>query len=313
MSTVGRNDLCPCGSGKKYKRCCLPRDEAKAQAEAFVRPRPAPAPVEAPFAAELRPDVDRAVQRLLVRLERGERENLETNFNDLLQRYPDYHMTNYAMGVYVGLAHNDPAGAIPFFEKAVRVFPPLAEAHYNLGSACVKAVRLDAALVAFRNAIRYSDGADGIDEMARERLRELEQIIRDTSPFLTLEAFVENQKLFDRAFESLKAQRYEQAVELFKKVLEQQPEHVQSYGNMALALAGLGHKAAALASLDKALALDPGYEPARQNRNVIANMNEGEPFIPPFFAQTEYYREKLEAEKSGARPWWHKPQFWKTD
>ena len=20
---VGRNDLCPCGSGKKYKRCCL--------------------------------------------------------------------------------------------------------------------------------------------------------------------------------------------------------------------------------------------------------------------------------------------------
>lgn len=23
MSTVGRNDPCPCGSGKKYKRCCL--------------------------------------------------------------------------------------------------------------------------------------------------------------------------------------------------------------------------------------------------------------------------------------------------
>jgi preprotein translocase subunit SecA len=24
---VGRNDPCPCGSGKKYKRCCLPREE----------------------------------------------------------------------------------------------------------------------------------------------------------------------------------------------------------------------------------------------------------------------------------------------
>ena len=23
MSDVGRNDPCPCGSGKKYKRCCL--------------------------------------------------------------------------------------------------------------------------------------------------------------------------------------------------------------------------------------------------------------------------------------------------
>ena len=25
---VGRNDLCPCGSGKKYKKCCLAKDEA---------------------------------------------------------------------------------------------------------------------------------------------------------------------------------------------------------------------------------------------------------------------------------------------
>lgn len=25
---VGRNDLCPCGSGKKYKKCCIGKDEA---------------------------------------------------------------------------------------------------------------------------------------------------------------------------------------------------------------------------------------------------------------------------------------------
>jgi len=23
---VGRNDPCPCGSGKKYKKCCLPKE-----------------------------------------------------------------------------------------------------------------------------------------------------------------------------------------------------------------------------------------------------------------------------------------------
>jgi len=27
---VGRNDPCPCGSGRKYKQCCLPKDEAAA-------------------------------------------------------------------------------------------------------------------------------------------------------------------------------------------------------------------------------------------------------------------------------------------
>lgn len=32
MPKTGRNDPCPCGSGKKYKRCCLEKDEAAASA-----------------------------------------------------------------------------------------------------------------------------------------------------------------------------------------------------------------------------------------------------------------------------------------
>ena len=32
MAKIGRNDLCPCGSGKKYKRCCMTNDEAAARA-----------------------------------------------------------------------------------------------------------------------------------------------------------------------------------------------------------------------------------------------------------------------------------------
>jgi len=27
MNEIGRNDKCPCGSGKKYKKCCLPKVE----------------------------------------------------------------------------------------------------------------------------------------------------------------------------------------------------------------------------------------------------------------------------------------------
>ena len=29
MGKIGRNDLCPCGSGKKYKKCFLAKDEEK--------------------------------------------------------------------------------------------------------------------------------------------------------------------------------------------------------------------------------------------------------------------------------------------
>jgi len=34
---VGRNDPCPCGSGKKYKKCCLAKDEAAAQQDYVQR------------------------------------------------------------------------------------------------------------------------------------------------------------------------------------------------------------------------------------------------------------------------------------
>jgi hypothetical protein len=51
--TPGRNDPCHCGSGRKYKQCCLDKDEAagrearaKAQAEAQAE-APAPAADEA--------------------------------------------------------------------------------------------------------------------------------------------------------------------------------------------------------------------------------------------------------------------------
>lgn len=53
MATAGRNRPCPCGSGKKYKLCCLPADEPRQAAPRAVvparrpvapRPRPAAPP-----------------------------------------------------------------------------------------------------------------------------------------------------------------------------------------------------------------------------------------------------------------------------
>jgi len=46
---VGRNDPCPCGSGRKYKHCCLEKDEAKARAaraKAAAKAAKAEAPAE---------------------------------------------------------------------------------------------------------------------------------------------------------------------------------------------------------------------------------------------------------------------------
>jgi tetratricopeptide (TPR) repeat protein len=304
MNAIGRNEPCPCGSGKKYKKCCLERDEALERQD---RPAVMPAGREDDFIAELLPKVDEAVDRLLIRVEKGQYEGVEAGLEALLREHPDYHTTNFAMGAYLLATLEDTERAIPFFQKAVSVFPPLAEAHYNLGSCYIKGCRISEAVASFRKAIRYSAGDDHVAEKARDQLQSLERLLKDTSPFQTLDAYVENERLFDLAFENLRAQRYEAAADLFNRVLAQNPSHVQSHGNLALAYAGLGRKALALEHLDKALALDPTYGPATQNRKVIESIREGEPHRPLAVAETKYYLDRLRAEKSPARlGWWQK-------
>ncbi len=41
---LGRNDPCHCGSGRKYKVCCLEKDEAEARAARAKAAAEAPAP-----------------------------------------------------------------------------------------------------------------------------------------------------------------------------------------------------------------------------------------------------------------------------
>ncbi len=104
MARPGRNDRCPCGSGKKYKACCLPRDEAaererlgaeqagrEARAEArrqeLRKERDA---IAADFAAsaDLR-DLDETVDAALRFIDQGMLEETETAARHLIERYPD--------------------------------------------------------------------------------------------------------------------------------------------------------------------------------------------------------------------------------
>jgi tetratricopeptide (TPR) repeat protein len=154
---TGRNHPCPCGSGKKYKKCCLERDEALARQ---TQPADLPTVAEDDFTAELLPKVDEAVDRLMIRVEKGQLENVEADLEALLRKHPNYHTTNYAMGVYLAMVREDPESAIPYFQKAVSVFPLMAEAHFNLGTCHIKAGRIPEAVASLRKAIRYSAGDD---------------------------------------------------------------------------------------------------------------------------------------------------------
>ena len=292
MSKLERNARCPCGSGKKYKRCCEPRQKKVPASAALARTDDG----EPHYIAEISPAVEEKTDRLLARLERGEREGIQAELLSLAKQHPHNHLPQFGLGVHQLLVNDDPAAALPYFQRAVEIFPLFAEGHYNLAGCAAKQGDIRTAVESLRKTIRYTDAAD-IASRARNQLKDLEAIVTENAPFATLDDYLANQAIFDRAFEALARKDFARAAEGFRKVLEQNPVHVQSHGNLALAYAALGRKAAALECLDKALALDPNYVPAQSNRAIIERMEEGRPHLM-HIAETRFYREQFEAERT---------------
>jgi tetratricopeptide (TPR) repeat protein len=103
MAKPGRNDPCHCGSGKKYKKCCQPKEEA-AEHEQLVREqlrREQARRVELRrkeeefFASLEREEEDeeliKASNAALDLVEAGRFEEAEADARELIERYPETH------------------------------------------------------------------------------------------------------------------------------------------------------------------------------------------------------------------------------
>jgi len=103
MAKPGRNDPCLCGSGKKYKKCCLPKDEAKAavaladeQAERITAQRPDVHSLKNALAKRLAQiwhahgdDEIAVASHVVVELvQAGKLADADTAARDLMMRYP---------------------------------------------------------------------------------------------------------------------------------------------------------------------------------------------------------------------------------
>src|SRR5262249_4511411 len=100
MDKTGRNEPCPCGSGKKYKKCCLPMHEAderqrlaEQQADREQRARE----VRATIARELasfEDEIDEltAASNAVIDLRHaGKLDEAEQAARELIVRFPDVH------------------------------------------------------------------------------------------------------------------------------------------------------------------------------------------------------------------------------
>lgn len=74
MTGPGRNDRCPCGSGKKFKKCCLTAHEAERDGMVVN------------FEDD---DLDELSNSVLDLIKQGELDEAEARSRELLRRYPD--------------------------------------------------------------------------------------------------------------------------------------------------------------------------------------------------------------------------------
>ena len=122
MAKTGRNEPCPCGSGKKYKQCCLEKDEAAARA---ARPaQPAAPPARRPSLAsyfQVSDDADqltKASNGVAELIRGGNLDAAEQAAHDLLTRFPEVHDGYDRLGM-VCEARGDHRQAADYYRKVI--------------------------------------------------------------------------------------------------------------------------------------------------------------------------------------------------
>ncbi len=248
------------------------------------------------FIAEIDPLVDDAVDKALTFVESGNIAKGEELLIELLRRHPNLYIVHYGMGTVLAMK-GDYSRSVDCFDKCLEIFPYFTEAWFNKGTSHKNLLELGNAIRAYQKVIAFGASEDDYVKTAREFLEGMAASIYRESG-LSLDQYLREMNRFEDAFLKMQNKEYEEAVSGFLKVAEANKNHVQTYGNLGLCYAFLGRKQEALAAFDKALAIDPAYEPAITNRALFLSMKDGQE-MPDISATVEFYKQVVEEKSKG--------------
>ncbi len=119
MAKVGRNQPCPCGSGKKYKRCCQAKDQAsRAQVASLAQQRythVAPVPGDFFFSED---NLDELSNRVVDLIDEGRLDEAETACQELKEQYPEVIDWLFRTAM-LHEARGEPQRAIEYYERTL--------------------------------------------------------------------------------------------------------------------------------------------------------------------------------------------------
>ncbi len=127
MPKIGRNDPCPCGSGKKYKHCCRVKDEAAEHQQRQARFEERQAQLEHDD------ELARASNAVIELLDAGKVNEAERAARELLVRFPEVHDGYDRLGM-VYEARGEHQAAADCYRKViefVRAHPELYDTQFE--------------------------------------------------------------------------------------------------------------------------------------------------------------------------------------
>lgn len=139
MKETGRNDLCPCNSGKKYKHCCQPKGGMSAT----------------PQAGNL--SIQGALQAAVTHYQAGRAPQSEALCRQILQAEPGQADALHLLGL-LARDFGKTGLAMELVGKAIAARPLFPEAYYHLGLICMEQGRLEEATAHYRHAVSVAPG-----------------------------------------------------------------------------------------------------------------------------------------------------------
>jgi tetratricopeptide (TPR) repeat protein len=160
--------------------------------------------------------------------------------------------------------------------KAMAIYPYSLESHYNKAVAFQMLLDVPNCIRSYQKVVEIGPSDDPEVAKARSHIESMAAAILETDG-VALDAFLKSGDKFNQAIELMERGDWKGALAGFRAAAAINGRNVPCHGNMGICLGQLGHKAEALAELDRALEINPEYQPARSNRMLLEQMEEGRP------------------------------------
>ena len=203
-----------------------------------------------------------------------------SSVNLLVNEYPnDSLLCNISGACYSALDHND--AAIKCFERATKLQPDYAEAHFNLGVAFQKLKKIDSSIMSYENAIKFIHSYPaahnnlGVINLSQG---EFNSAVKNFEWAIAYSPnYAEAHNNLGKTYQALR--QYDAAKNQFEKAIQLNPAYPQALHNLGVIYENLGLSKKALENYEKAIKHDKYFAEAYRNLSKLRTFSPGDKLI----------------------------------